>query len=45
MRKARRLLVRTIGSIRQTIGGDCGAAMRATAQRLRDEATALLATL
>jgi len=45
VRKARRLLVRTIGSIRQTIGGDCGAAMRATAQRLRDEATALLATL
>jgi len=45
LRKARRLLGRTVAAVRRTSSGECGAAMRATAQRLRDEATSLLATL
>jgi hypothetical protein len=45
LRKARHLLGRTVAAVRRTTSGECGAAMRATAQRLRDEATSLLATL
>jgi len=45
LRKARRLLGRTVAAVRRTISGEGAAAMRATAQRPRDEATVLLAAL